>query len=108
MKFASGDTSAQWVAITVEGEDAASTLGRIEFPNEVRQTIEEKLTPASTLIIADTSINSASLPKGGDFLVVSRDSAKVAKGIIASRRPRPRFRYQYPPWFPFQPFAGRR
>jgi hypothetical protein len=40
--------------------------------------------------------------------VVSRDSAKVAKGIIASRRPRPRFRYQYPPWFPFQPFVGGR
>jgi peptidoglycan hydrolase-like protein with peptidoglycan-binding domain len=108
LKFASGDTSAQWMAITVEGEDAASTLGRIEFPNEVRQTIEEKLTPASTLIIADTSINSASLPKGGDFLVVSRDSAKVAKGIIASRRPRHRFRYHYPPWFPFQPFVGGR
>jgi hypothetical protein len=40
--------------------------------------------------------------------VVSRDSAKVAKGIIASRRPRPRFHYQYPPWFPFQPFVGGR
>jgi len=108
LNFVPADPSAQWTAITVEGEDAASTLDRIEFPPEVRQRIEEELTPGSTLIIADTSINSASLPKGGDFLVVSRDSAKVAKGIVASRKPRPRFRYQYPPWFPFQPFAGRR
>ena len=96
------------MAVPVEGGDAASTLDRIEFPDEVRQKIGESLTPGSTLIIADTSINSASLPKGGDFLVVAKDTAKVAKGIIAPSRPRPRFRrhYQYPPWFPL-PWAGR-
>ena len=108
LKFAPGDTTTQWMAVTVEGGEAASTLDRIEFPDEVRQKIGEKLTPGSTLIIADTSINSASLPKGGDFLVVAKDTAKVAKGIIAPSRPRPRFRrhYQYPPWFPL-PWAGR-
>ncbi len=106
LKFAPRHSTTQWMAVTVEGGDAASTLDRIEFPDEVRQKIEERLTPGSTLIIADTSINSVSLPKGGDFLVVAKDTAKVAKGIIRASRPRPR-RHYYPPWFPFQPGVGR-
>ena len=89
------------MAVTVEGGDAASTLDRVEFPDEVRQKIEERLTPGSTLIIADTSINSVSLPKGGDFLVVAKDTANTSKGIIRASRPRPRRHYS-PPWFPFQ------
>ena len=106
LKFAPGDTTTQWMAITVEGGDAASALDRIEFPDEVRKKIGEGLTPGSTIIIADTSINSVSLPKGGDFLVVAKDTAKVAKGIRAPSRPRFRRHYQYPPWFPL-PWARR-
>ncbi len=74
------------MAVTVEGGDAASTLDRVEFPDEVHQKIEERLTPGSTLIIADTSINSVSLPKGGDFLVVAKDTAKLPpKALYAPR-----------------------
>jgi hypothetical protein len=48
--------------------------------------------------------NSANLPVGGDFLVVAKDTAKVAKGIRSM--PRPRLRHYYPPLFPFQPWVG--
>ena len=107
LKFApENNTTTEWMAITVEGGDAASALDRIEFPDEVRKKIGEGLTPGSTIIIADTSINSVSLPKGGDFLVVAKDTAKVAKGIRAPSRPRFRRHYQYPPRFPL-PWARR-
>ena len=43
----------------------------------MRQQISEKLTPGSTLIIADASDNSAILPEGDDFLVASSDTAAV-------------------------------
>ena len=109
MTFAPGDAKTQWIAITIDGADAASTLDRIEIPADIRQKISERLTPGSTLIIADTSINSASLPSGGDFLVLAKDTAAgVAKGITDQpteapfrTMPRPTFRhyYRYPPWF---------
>lgn len=104
LKFVPGDRTTQWMAITVEGDHgASSTLDRIEFPDAVRQKISERLTPGSTLIIADTSISSANLPEGGDFLVVAKDTAKVAKGIRSM--PRSRLRHYYPPLFPFQPWV---
>jgi peptidoglycan hydrolase-like protein with peptidoglycan-binding domain len=107
MKFAPGDTKTQWMAITIDGADAASTLDRIEIPTDIRQKISERLTPGSTLIIADTSINSASLPNGGDFLVLAKDTTGgVAKGITdqpteVRKMPRPMFQYydREPPWF---------
>jgi peptidoglycan hydrolase-like protein with peptidoglycan-binding domain len=109
MTFAPGDTTTQWMAITIDGADAASTLDRIEIPADIHQKISERLTPGSTLIIADTSINSASLPSGGDFLVLAKDNTTgVAKGITDQpteapfrTTPRPMFRhyYRYRPWF---------
>ena len=55
--------------------NSASALDRIEIPTEVRQKISEMLTPGSSLIIADTSANSAILPEGDDFLVAAKDTA---------------------------------
>lgn len=74
LKFAPGDTKARWMAVTVQGGSPESALDRIEIPDDVRQRISERLTPGSTLIIGDTSINSSSLPKGGDFVVLAKYS----------------------------------
>ena len=79
MKFDPGDATTKWMAISLEGGDSASALDRIEIPTDVRQQISEKLTPGSTLIIADASNNSAILPEGDDFLVASNDTAAVDK-----------------------------
>ena len=78
LNFAPGEKSARWVAISVQGGDAASALDRLEIPNDIRQKISERLTPGSSLIIADTAINTATLPKGADFLVWAKDTpAKI-------------------------------
>ena len=71
LKFAPGDTKTHWMAMSLEGVDSASVLGRIEIPEDARQQISERLTPGSSLIIADTSVDSAILPEGDDFLVWS-------------------------------------
>jgi peptidoglycan hydrolase-like protein with peptidoglycan-binding domain len=114
LKFAPGDTKTQWMALNVQGTDSTSPLDRIQIPDDIRQKIAQRLTPGSSLIIADTSINSASLPKGGDFLVLAKDTpAKVAKVSASdsdsasvkpmpSMRPKPRRNvrryYYYPGW----------
>jgi hypothetical protein len=78
MNFAPGDTKTQWMAISLQGDDAAAVLDRLEITNDLRQKISERLTPGSSLIIGDTAINSASLPKGADFLVWAKDTpAKI-------------------------------
>jgi peptidoglycan hydrolase-like protein with peptidoglycan-binding domain len=83
MKFAPGDTKTQWMAITVQGDDPTSALDRLEIPNDIRQKISERLTPGSSLIIGDIAINSASLPKGADFLVWAKDTpAKITAASV--------------------------
>ena len=77
--FDRGDTKGQWMAISLEGGDSASVLDRIEIPGDIRQMISERLAPGSTLIIADTSINSAILPEGDDFLVLANDTPAEAE-----------------------------
>jgi hypothetical protein len=78
LPFAPGDTKARWVAFSWEGSDAAKTLDRLEIPDDVRREISRRLTPGSSLIVADTSIDSAILPEGDDFLVWSGEGpAKV-------------------------------
>ena len=77
MKFAPGDTTTKWVALSLQG-DPMAVLDRLEIPNDVRQKISERLTPGSSLIIGDTAINTAGLPKGADFLVWANDTpAKI-------------------------------
>jgi len=88
MHFESGATKAQWMAINLnEEEDPTAVLDRIEIPDDLRQNLSERLTPGSSLIVADTAINSATLPKGADFLVW--DSSKPAKIERASVSPAP-------------------
>jgi hypothetical protein len=80
LNFAPGDTKINWVTLDVQdGAGAASPLDRLEIPDDVRQKISERLTPGSTFIVADTSINSANLPRGGDFMVLAKStSAKIS------------------------------
>lgn len=80
LNFAPGDTKINWVTLDVQdGAGAASPLDRLEIPDDVRQKISERLTPGSTFIVADTSINSANLPRGGDFVVLARSTgAKIS------------------------------
>ena len=88
MHFAPGATEANWTAISLnDKETAESVLNRIEIPDDVRQKISERLTPGSSLIVADTAINSAALPKGADFLVW--DNSKGAAVQRASVSPQP-------------------
>jgi hypothetical protein len=112
LNFAPGETSTRWVAISLQGDDASSALDRLEIPNDLRRKISERLTPGSSLIIGDTAINSASLPKGGDFLVWAKDTpAKIttvsADGDNSVAKPRkkksrivrrktPSYSYSYP------------
>jgi hypothetical protein len=72
MGLVQGGAKAEWTAISLEGDDTAKVLDRIEIPDDVRQKIAERLTPGSSLIVADTSVNSAILPDGDDFLVLAR------------------------------------
>jgi hypothetical protein len=55
----------------------------------VRQKIGERLTPGSALIVADTSINTAGLPKGGDFVVFANYSAATKTGANAAAEAEP-------------------
>ena len=115
LKFAPGDTKVRWVTLDLQDSDAASPLDRLEIPDDVRQKISERLTPGSTFIVADTSINSAHLPKGGDFVVLAKGTgAKVSEAddMAPVTKPKPRrrngdvarrFYYNNPwrngPWF---------
>jgi len=96
MNFKPGDTKAQWMAIGMrDGQDTTAVLDRLEIPDDVRQKISERLTPGSSLIVADTAINSATLPRGADFLVWDTSKpAKVQRASVSSGdvAPRPRKR----------------
>lgn len=75
LNFAPGDTKTRWMAVTVQGGSPEEALDRVKIPDDVRRRISERLTPGSTLIIGDTSINAATLPKGGDFVVLAKYSS---------------------------------
>jgi hypothetical protein len=112
LNFAPGDTKTRWMAVTVQGDSAASALDRVEIPDDIRQRISERLTPGSTLIIGDTSINSASLPKGGDFVVLAKGSpgtkiTSFGAGGDQPRRKVRRYNYNYGYSYP-RPFQQQR
>ncbi len=118
LNFAPGDTKIRWVTLDVsDGAGPAAPLDRLEIPEDVRQKISERLTPGSTFIVADTSINSAGLPKGGDFVVLARSTgAKISmtdEEPVARPKPRRRVNtvarrnYYDNSWGP-APWGGRR
>src|SRR5262249_60522702 len=85
--FAAGDSKSRWLAISLQGDDAARVLDRIEIPADMHKEIAEKLTPGSSLIVADKSINSAILPEGADFLVSANDTQVVAEKSESKPKP---------------------
>ena len=118
LNFAPGDTKIRWVTLDVtDGAGPAVPLDRLEIPEDVRQKISERLTPGSTFIVADTSINSAGLPRGGDFVVLARSTgAKISmtdEEPVARPKPRRRVNtfarrnYYDNSWGP-APWGGRR
>ena len=76
--FVAADVKSQWMAISLDGGEAMRVLDRIQISTDIRHKIAEKLTPGSSLIIADKSIDSAILPEGDDFLVSAKDTPVVA------------------------------
>jgi peptidoglycan hydrolase-like protein with peptidoglycan-binding domain len=78
LNFAPGDTTTRWMGMSLESHDAATVLDRIHITNDMRQKISERLTPGSSLIIGDRSVNPAILPDGADFLVLTKDSPAMA------------------------------
>jgi lipoprotein-anchoring transpeptidase ErfK/SrfK/peptidoglycan hydrolase-like protein with peptidoglycan-binding domain len=85
LKFVHGDTKTQWMVINLEGDNAAAVLNRIQIPDDARQKISERLTPGSSLIIADQSVDAAILPDGGDFLVSANDTPTVVEKPAAKQ-----------------------
>jgi len=77
--FVAADVKSQWMAISLDGGEAMRVLDRIQISTDMRQKIAEKLTPGSSLIVADKSIDSAILPEGDDFLVSAKDTPVVAQ-----------------------------
>ena len=78
MGLAPGSAKAEWTAISLEGGESVSVLDRIEIPEDIRRIISQRLTPGSTLIVAETAINSAILPDGDDFLVLAKATPTIA------------------------------
>jgi peptidoglycan hydrolase-like protein with peptidoglycan-binding domain len=88
MGLAPDSGKAQWIGLSLEGSDSPSVLDRIEFPALARATISERLTAGSTLIVADTSVNSAILRDGEDFLVLAK--VTPATSAVAPRESNPK------------------
>ncbi|MEG6508158.1 L,D-transpeptidase family protein [Methyloligella sp. 2.7D] len=95
MDFSDGDDKARWMAVSTNGGDPYAALDRIEVPENVRRWISERLTPGSSLIIADTAINTAALPKGADFVVLANDPGKPAVRRVSNPVPQVRERRRY-------------
>jgi peptidoglycan hydrolase-like protein with peptidoglycan-binding domain len=72
----------EWLAVSLEGGEAASALDRLDIPDAVRRSIAPRLTPGSTLIVADKSEYSAILPEGDDFLVASGEQISAAEAKV--------------------------
>jgi hypothetical protein len=65
------------LALSVDGDDPAAALERIVVPLTVRDAIERKLSPGSSLIIAETAVDT--LPEGDDYLVLAKSTPGVVK-----------------------------
>jgi hypothetical protein len=97
MKFGPKDTTATWVTVNVQDDDGGHALDRLKIPDDVRQKISERLTPGSTLIVADTAINTANLSKGNDFVVLAKatSSYKISDAVDEAPKVRTKRRKTY-------------
>ncbi len=87
--FAPGGGGARWMAVSLDGGDPAKVLDRIQIPDDLRQEISERLTPGSSLIVADMSLNSAILSEGDDFVVLAKVTSATAALEPPESNPKP-------------------
>jgi hypothetical protein len=81
------------MSVSLQGDNPAAALDRIEISDDVRQKISDRLTPGSSFIIGDLAINSGGLPKGADFVVWAKDTpAKITAASLDAdvSQPKPR------------------
>lgn len=74
LDFKEGDRDIRWMAVDAEGwrgTTAAAALDRIEWPKGVRDYLEQRLTPGSSIIVTDRSFRLHS-GLGTDFIVQTR------------------------------------
>lgn len=90
MTPAHANAKTPWIAVSLEGGDASSVFDRIEIPDKVREQISARLAPGSSLIIAETSVNSALLREGDDFMVWTSDAPSVAAAAPVTRQAKAR------------------
>lgn len=69
---------ARWMVVSTNGGDPVSALNRVEIPQKVRRWISQRLTPGTSLIIANTSVDTAALRRGADFVVLTKDPGAPA------------------------------
>jgi peptidoglycan hydrolase-like protein with peptidoglycan-binding domain len=96
LDFKPGDTKTRWIAVNTNGSDPNAALDRIEIPAKIRQWISQRLTPGSSLIVADTSINTAMLRKGADFVVLANDPGAPAVSAAPAQPRVSRYQQQVP------------
>jgi lipoprotein-anchoring transpeptidase ErfK/SrfK len=108
-----------WLALTLEGDGAASALDRFVIPDQARLKLAALVASGSSFIIGEKSVDTAILPEGDDFMVrakevpveaetakVSKPAKKVAKQArgktkqasrATTRKSVRRYYYYYPP-----------
>jgi len=89
MDQAQGETEIVWLGMSLEGGNMASALERLQFPDDLRQTLASALTPGSTLIIGDLSLDTPILPEGDDFIVLTKDVPEVPVAAATSGATKP-------------------
>lgn len=73
MNYGAGERG-RWTMLTAdnsEGASARGALNRIELPDDLRQKIEDMLTPGSSMIISDHGLGRET-GRGTDFIVLTR------------------------------------
>src|SRR5262245_27707858 len=81
-----GKNKMPWMAVNLEGDNSVNALDRIEIPDEAAREISAQITPGSSLIIAETSVNSALLREGDDFIVWTKEAPPVAAASLEARQ----------------------
>lgn len=74
--------TARWMAISLEGDESKSVLDRIAIPADIRKDISARLTPDSTMIVAEVAEDSPILPEGDDFIVWMGDDKNVTQTAL--------------------------
>ena len=81
-----GENETAWLGMSLEGGDGGDALDRLQIPADLRQKLAAALSPGSTFIIGDISLDTAILPDGDDFIVVTKDVPPIVAAIPKETR----------------------